>query len=96
MSRRLITVELCGRKLRTFSIEDTLVMLSVHGAKHFWERLGWILDVAELTAGQPVDWPLTMRIAAKLKSTRLLLLGLYLAHELMDAPPCGRRLWITC
>lgn len=61
-------------------------MLSVHGAKHFWERLNWLLDVAELTAGQPVDWHLTIRIAAKLKSTRLLLLGLYLAHELMDAP----------
>jgi hypothetical protein len=86
MSRRLITVEMCGRKLRTFSIEDTLVMLCVHGAKHFWDRLGWLLDVAELIAAQPVDWPLTMRIAAKLKCTRLLLLGLYLAHDLLNAP----------
>ena len=86
MSGRLITVELCGRKVRTFSIEDTLIMLCVHGAKHFWDRLSWLLDIAQLVAAQPVDWPLAMRIAAKLKSTRLLLLGLYLAHELMDAP----------
>ena len=86
MSRRLIQVEMPGRTVRTFSVEDTLVMLCVHGAKHFWERIGWLLDVAELIAAQPVDWPLTMRIAAKLKSTRLLLLGFFLAHDLLDAP----------
>jgi hypothetical protein len=86
MSRRLITVELCGHSLRTFSIEDTLVMLCVHGAKHFWERLLWILDVAQLIAVQDVDWTLLIQIAAKLKSTRVLLLGLCLAHDLFDAP----------
>lgn len=86
MSQRLITLELCGQKVRTFSIEDSLVMLCVHGAKHFWERFIWLVDVAELTAIQPVDWSLTLRIAKKLRSTRLLLLGLYLAHELLDAP----------
>jgi hypothetical protein len=74
MSKRLISVELSGRRVQTFSIEDTLVMLCVHGAKHFWDRLGWVQDVAELVAAQPVDWPLAMRIAKKLKSTRLLLL----------------------
>jgi len=36
MSRRFIAVEIAGRKMRTFSIEDTLVMLCVHGTKHFW------------------------------------------------------------
>ena len=86
MSRRLITVQLCGARLRSFSIEDSLVMLCVHGAKHFWERLSWIVDIAELIAAQPVDWRLAMRIAAKLRCTRLLLLGLYLAYQLLDAP----------
>ena len=86
MSRRLISVELCGRTLQTFSIEDTVVMLCVHGAKHFWERLLWILDVARLIAVQDVDWALLKRIAAKLESTRVLFLGLYLAHDLFDAP----------
>jgi hypothetical protein len=85
MSKRLLTVEISGRQLRTFSIEDTLVMLCVHGAKHFWERLAWIVDVAELIASQPVDWPLALRFATKLKSRRLLLLGLSLAHELLGA-----------
>jgi hypothetical protein len=85
MARRQITVELAGRKLHTFSVEDTLVMLCVHGAKHFWERLSWIVDIAELIHTQPVDWPLTLHIAEKLKSRRLLLLGLHLAHGMLDA-----------
>jgi hypothetical protein len=86
LSRRLITIEIAGRKMRTFSVEDTLVMLCVHGAKHFWDRLAWIVDVAELITAQPVDWALAMQIAAEMKSTRVLLLGLYLAHEFLGAP----------
>ena len=85
ISRRLITVEIAGRKMRTFSIEDTLVMLCVHGTKHFWDRLAWIADVAELITAQPVDWALAMQIAAEMNSTRVLLLGLYLAHDLLGA-----------
>jgi hypothetical protein len=85
MSRRFITVEITGRKMRTFSVEDTLVMLCVHGAKHFWDRLAWIVDVAELIKSQPVGWASSLQIAADMKSTRVLLLGLYLAHELLGA-----------
>ena len=84
MSRRLMTVEIGGQRLQTFSIEDTLVMLCVHGAKHFWERLEWVLDIAKLATAQEVDWALLSQIAAKLESTRVLRLGLYLAHDLFD------------
>ncbi len=86
MGQRLLGVQLAGRIVRTFSVEDTLVMLCVHGAKHFWDRLGWILDIAGLISSQPVDWPAALQIAADLKSTRVFLLGLSLAHDLLDAP----------
>jgi Uncharacterised nucleotidyltransferase len=84
LTRRLMTVEISGQRLRTFSIEDTLVMLCVHGTKHFWERLGWVLDIAKLVAVREVDWTLLLEIAAKMESTRVLLLGLSLAHDLFD------------
>jgi len=85
LTSRLMTVEIGGQRLRTFSIEDTLVMLCVHGGKHFWERLGWVLDIAKLATAQEVDWTLLQQLAAKMESTRVLLLGLYLAHDLFDA-----------
>ncbi len=86
LTGRLMTVEIGGQRLRTFSVEDTLVMLCVHGAKHFWERLGWVLDIAKLATAQEVNWTLAMQIAAKMESTRVFLLGLYLAHDLFEAP----------
>ena len=85
LNSRLTRVEIGGQRLRTFSNEDTLVMLCVHGAKHFWERLGWVLDVAKLISVREVDWPLVARIAGKMETTRVLHLGLYLAHDLFDA-----------
>src|SRR6266404_1639209 len=86
MNSRLIPLEIGTRTLRTFSVEDTLVMLCVHGAKHFWERLAWIVDIAQLITTEEVDWALLFVIAAKMESTRVLLLGLYLAHDLFWAP----------
>jgi Uncharacterised nucleotidyltransferase/Methyltransferase domain len=85
MNSRLVPLQIGGQNLRTFSVEDLLVMLCVHGAKHFWERLAWIVDIAQLITSCEVDWPLLSEIAAKRESTRLLLLGLYLAHELVGA-----------
>ncbi len=85
LNGRMIEIDIGGQKVRTFSVEDTLVMLSVHGAKHFWERLSWIVDLANLSASQPVNWSNTIKIAAEMKCLRLLLSGLYLAHELFGA-----------
>lgn len=60
----------------------TAVILCVHGVKHFWDRLAWVFDVAKLITVQKVDWVLLPQIAAEMKSTRVTLLGLYLANDL--------------
>jgi hypothetical protein len=86
LTGRLMTVEIGKQHIRTFSVEDTMVMLCVHGAKHFWERLSWVLDIAKLASTQEINWELVTTIAAKMESTRVLLLGLYLAQDLFDAP----------
>ena len=41
-------VRLDGHEVPALAVEDELVYISVHGATHFWERLGWIADVAAL------------------------------------------------
>jgi hypothetical protein len=89
LTGRLLAVEIGNQRLQTFSVEDTLVMLCVHGAKHFWERLNWVLDIAKLMTARDVDWPLATQIAVKMKSARVFSLGLYLAHDLFGAslPP---------
>jgi len=85
MNTRLVRLEIGGQTLRTFSVEDLLVMLCVHGAKHFWERIAWIVDIAQLVTVREVNWALLLEIAENRESTRLLLLGLYLANEMIGA-----------
>jgi hypothetical protein len=81
LNSRAIPLRIGAQNVRVFSVEDLLVMLCVHGAKHFWERLAWIVDIGQLITAREVDWALLLGIAEKMKSTRLLLLGLDLAHE---------------
>jgi Uncharacterised nucleotidyltransferase len=85
LNSRAIRLTIGGREIPVFSAEDLLVMLCVHGGKHFWERLSWIVDIAQLIGAREVNWELLLGIAAKLESTRALLLGLYLAHEIAGA-----------
>jgi hypothetical protein len=89
VNSRLLRLEIGGQTLRTFSVEDLLVMLCVHGAKHFWERLAWIVDIAHMVTVREVNWDFLLETADDLESMRLLLLGLYLAHEMVGAalPP---------
>jgi hypothetical protein len=76
-----------GTAFRTLSPEDLLLVLSVHGGKHGWERLGWICDLAQLIRSYPaLDWEMTWRRAQKIGAVRLLALGLFLADRLLAAP----------
>jgi hypothetical protein len=83
LALRLASVCLSGHDLRTFSPEDTLVFLCVHGSKDFWQRLVWVADVAELLASHPqIDWLRVYAFADAVRARRMLHLGLALAHRL--------------
>lgn len=89
---RLGSVALGQRSVPMLSPEDLLLVLCVHGAKHSWERLAWISDVAALIRRCPdLDWELVVRRAQDVGAARILRLGLFLAHHLLGAvlPPFG-------
>src|ERR1700728_4770854 len=82
--RNLAPVRLSDREIPTFTAEDLLPMLCIHGAKDFWERLSWIADVSELLQSHPsLDWDRVLRFAQPLHATRLLNLGLALAERVL-------------
>jgi hypothetical protein len=85
---RLGQVPLGGGIVPVFSPEEMLLILCVHGSKHLWERLGWICDVSELIRARREDmgWERVMTQAAELGGERMLLLGLFLANDLLGAP----------
>lgn len=83
LARRAASVSISGHEIRTFSPEDTLVFLCVHGSKDFWERLIWIADVEEFVASHPrLDWDRVYAFADSVRVRRMLHVGLALADRL--------------
>lgn len=77
---------LAGAKIPDMGPETTLLVLCMHGSKHIWSRMIWILDVAQVIASCPdLDWDRTLREARRQGLGRPLALGVLLAHRLTDA-----------
>ncbi len=81
---RQIRVQLDSREVPALSVEDELVFICVHGAKHLWERLMWIADVAALVSRQTsLDWDRAAASAKEVGAERMLHTGLQLAANLL-------------
>jgi hypothetical protein len=83
---RQIRVRIDSREAPALSVEDELVLICIHGAKHFWERLMWIADVAALVTHQAgIDWNRVPELARAVGAQRMLHTGLGLAANLLKA-----------
>src|SRR5467141_3631022 len=83
---RQIRVCLDSHEAPALSVEDELVLICIHGAKHFWERLMWIADVAALVSRQTgIDWQRVADSAQAVEAERMLHTGLRLASDLLEA-----------
>jgi hypothetical protein len=72
-----------ARKMRP---EDAIVILCMHGTRHWWERLRWICDIAELVnSGSITDWQRMEATATDARCLRSVWLGLWLASDLLGA-----------
>ena len=83
-------VQVDSREVPALSLEDELVLICVHGAKHLWERLMWIADVAALVSRQSkLDWERAAFSAKEVGAGRMLHVGLLLAMNMTGAklPP---------
>lgn len=82
---RLQSVLLAGTTIETFCDEDMVLYLSMHGTKHLWHRLEWIVSLAELIrASTNINWDVVMQQAENAHATRMLALGLRLVEAFSD------------
>jgi len=88
------SVSPCARSLAP---TDLLLILAVHGAKHLWERLLWICDIAQVIEHTPdLDFDALLRDASARGVERMTALGLSLARDVMGAPlPREVETWLT-
>jgi hypothetical protein len=75
-----------GRLMRTLRLEDLLLVLCVHAAKHVWVQLSWLCDIAQLAKSPQLDWNAMQDEAGRLGIKRIVHLNLLLAHKLLGTP----------
>ena len=84
---RVVPSMLAGKRVDHLCAEDLLLYLSHHGSLHCWQNLEMICSVAELVGSHAdMDWRRIQNLATELRCERILLLGLFLAHDLLGAP----------
>ncbi len=82
--RELVQVRVEGICLPTLPPHELLLFLCVHGAKHCWERLAWLVDVAEIVHANPdLDWAWVRARANEIGARKRLAIGLTLATQLL-------------
>ena len=82
-----------GRSVQVLKPEALLLVLCVHGARHLWEKLAWLGDIAAIIH-RPLNWDGVIDDAIALDCERILALGLSLARDLLgaDLPPRAQAL----
>lgn len=84
---RLQNVTIAGRTVPTLAQEDLVLFLAAHGTMHGWGSLIWVCDFAEfLHKNQGIAWSTIFDQAQQAHSSRPLLLAIFLASTLLDAP----------
>jgi hypothetical protein len=80
--RQYVSVD--GHQITALAIEDELILICIHGAKHLWERLSMVADVAAFVSRQTtLNWERTLATARAVGAERMLDTGLLLAGNLL-------------
>jgi len=82
---RQARVSIDAHEIPALSPEDELLLICIHGAKHLWEKLGYIADVAAFVSEQELDWERVKSAAEEVGGERMLYVGLRLAGDVLGA-----------
>jgi hypothetical protein len=82
--QRAVPRSVSGMTLRTLCAEDLVLVLCVHAAKHAWQQLSWLCDIAEIARSQQIDWNAVEEQAKRLGIQRIVAISLFLTHKLLD------------
>jgi Uncharacterised nucleotidyltransferase len=82
---RAVTV--LDTQVLTPSPENLLFLLSIHGARHYWNSLKWICDIDRFVRiFARLDWPQVMDIADRFRRRRTVISALELANDVLGTP----------
>lgn len=79
-------IELGKELIPCLSKEHLLFYLCVHGAKHHWSLLYWLLELATLVKNEKYNWEDTLKNAISHGIERPFVQGMLLVQQLFDVP----------
>ncbi len=77
------------RTVQTISSNLSIIVLSAHASKHYWTRLLWVCDIAEMAENSAkcnLNWSVVKCLADDLGVTSMVVLALNLANQLFGSP----------
>jgi len=83
--QRAVTLNVAGQPMRTPSLSDLFLVLSMHAAKHVWKLLVWLCDIAQLMGRSGIDWKWIGSQARDLGIVRILRVTMLAANQLLAA-----------
>lgn len=74
-----------GCEVPCLSLEDSVLVLCLHAAKHLWTRLNWLVDIAETLRTETIDYSLVFSRARALGIARILGVSFWLVKNVLHA-----------
>jgi hypothetical protein len=81
-------------RMRCLSPEDSVIVLSLHAAKHLWGRLIWLVDIAETLRNRTIDYESVLLLAQDIGVGRILGVTFWLVKNVLlaDLPEAAERM----
>jgi hypothetical protein len=83
-----------GCQMRCLSPEDSVILLSLHAAKHLWGRLIWLVDIAETLRHKTIDYQAAFSLARDIGVGRILGVTFWLVKNVLlgDLPEAAEKM----
>jgi hypothetical protein len=78
------TIYINKKEVHTLNKNLLLSYLCIHGSRHLWERVEWIVDIDRIIRKNDLSWSEILKYANLFHSRTMLLLGLSLSHLLFS------------
>lgn len=78
------TYKLQNKKINIFSNEKMFIYLCIHGYKHLWERIEWLVDIEFLIEKNLIDIKEVLSLSEKIDANRIIHSTLIIIEKLFD------------
>jgi len=87
LQREKTEISIQDKLIKTLPVDLLFLYLCVHGSKHLWGRMMWIVDIDRLIRRKKsIDWEKINEAAQITKNETSLLLGLLISHHVLATP----------